>query len=196
MTDGLAAPTFPAPKSAASSDWGSLRELYQAHATVVRLLLLRLGVREADVDDLLQDVFLVALRRHADFEGRSSARTWLCGITVRLAAAHRRRQRVRELFRLAPRAVDTSGPLRAVEKAEASQLVARILDRLSAPKRAVLVLYEVEQLSGEEIAEIVGCPLKTVWTRLFYARQAFTAELRKQGLLEDESAVLRTESQP
>ena len=179
--------------AAAAPDAGSLRELYEAHAVVVRRLLLRLGIAASDVDDLLQDVFLIALRRQSEFEGRSSARTWLCGIAVKLATAHRRRQRVRELFTRAPRSdsSEAAGPLRSAEQAQARRLVQQVLDSLSAQKRAVLVLYEVEQLSGEEIAEIVGCPLKTVWTRLFYARRDFAEALRKRGLLDSEAGAAR-----
>jgi RNA polymerase sigma-70 factor (ECF subfamily) len=165
-------------------------EMYQVHAAFLRQLLLRFGVREADVDDLLQDVFVVALRRQSDFEGRSTVRTWLCGIALRLATAHVRRRRVRELFRgstrlAAPSAEDvTANPERALEQSRARDEVLRTLDRLSPKKRAVLVLYEIEQLSGDEIAEIVGCPVKTVWTRLFHARRDFTTALRRQGLLD------------
>ncbi len=178
----------------APSDSRTLRQLYQAHAATVRRLLLRLGVRDADVDDLVHDAFVVAARRNAEFEGRSSARTWLCGIAVKLAAAHRRRRRARELF--AWRSAhdlthDDGSPLRSFEQSEAKRVLQRALDGLSTQKRAVLVLYEIEQLSGEEIAEIVDCPLKTVWTRLFYARREFAAVLRSQGLLDEEEGEVR-----
>lgn len=199
MTDGSPRPVL-ASSGPGVSDRDTLRALYEAHAMVVRRLLLQLGVREADVDDLLQDVFLVALRRQAEFEGRSTARTWLCGIAVKLAESQRRRQRVRDLFRRRSHdeaaSIQMTSPLRAVEQAQAKQLVQKILEHLPPKKRAVLVLYEVEQLSGEEIAEILGCPIKTVWTRLFYARQALSNELRKQGLLEVESVNVGKENRP
>ncbi len=169
---------------------GDVLTMYRTHAAYLRRLLLRLGAGESDVDDLLQDVFVVALRRQADFEGRSTDRTWLCGIAVRLATAHGRRRRVRQLFHLSRPAVEApvieprDSPVRLLEQAQAKRHVQQILDRLSPQKRTVLVLYEVEQLSGEEIAEIVGCPLKTVWTRLFYARRDFTAALQRRGLME------------
>jgi RNA polymerase sigma-70 factor, ECF subfamily len=127
---------------------GDILTMYQTHAAFLRRLLLRLGVREADVDDLLQDVFVVALRRQTEFEGRSSARTWLCGIAVRLAVANGRRRRVRELFGLARRRpIEESldhGPERLLQQAQARRDVQRVLDRLSPQKQTVLVLYEVE----------------------------------------------------
>jgi RNA polymerase sigma-70 factor (ECF subfamily) len=164
--------------------------MYRAHGEFLRRLLLRFGVRESDVDDLLQDVFVVALRRQADFQGRSTVRTWLCGIALRVATGHVNRRRFREILGLSGKAVvepmtDESGdPQRLIEKAEARRDVQEILDKLSPKKRAVLVLFEIEQLSGEEIAEILGCPVNTVWTRLFHARRDFTTELRRKGLLE------------
>jgi RNA polymerase sigma-70 factor (ECF subfamily) len=177
-------------ETSSSLTTGDIMTMYRTHAAYVRRLLLRLGVGEADVDDLLQDVFVVALRRQSDFERRSTDRTWLCGIAVRLAVAHGRRRRVREFFRLSrafveePLADERENPVRLLEQAQARRDVQLILERLSPQKRAVLVLYEVEQLSGEEIAEIVGCPLKTVWSRLFYARRDFTAALQRRGMLE------------
>jgi RNA polymerase sigma-70 factor (ECF subfamily) len=170
-----------------------LRTLYQEHAPFVRRVIIRLGAPAADIDDLLQEVFLIALKKIDEFEGRSSHRTWLYGISLRVVAASRRRAKVRALLgfgsAVEEQAVDERSPLTAIERRDAQIQVHKALNKISEKKRAVFILFEVEGLSGEEIAEAVGCPLKTVWTRLYHARQAFLHELRRQGVM-DESTIL------
>jgi RNA polymerase sigma-70 factor (ECF subfamily) len=189
MTDGETLSGLPEASSRAGL--GDVFALYQEHAAFLRRFLTHLGVHEPDVDDLLQDVFVAALQGQSKFEGRSTVRTWLAGVAVRVAAGHRRKMRLRQLFGLAPsesverRAfVDDRTPARPLEQAEARREVQRILDQLSGPKRAVLLLYEIEHMSGEDIATALGCPVKTVWTRLFYARRDFVTALRTRGLIE------------
>ena len=77
-----------------------LRTLYAAHAPFLRAAIQRLGGPRVDVEDLLHEVFVVALDRADAFEGRSTARTWLYGIAIRVVAAHRRRSKVRRFFGL------------------------------------------------------------------------------------------------
>ena len=175
---------------------GDLERLYEDNAEMVRRAVLRLHGPGADVDDLVHDVFLVALRRGGSFEGRSSASTWLYGIAIKVVATARRRERVRRMLSFsfalegddAAEPVENLTPARLFEHREASRAVYRILDRIVEKKRAVFVLYELEGLSGEEIAEAVGCPLKTVWTRLHHARKEFTQHLDREALREQRLA--------
>jgi RNA polymerase sigma-70 factor (ECF subfamily) len=150
-----------------------LRRLYLEHADFVRGAVLRLGGPRSDVDDLVHDVFLVALRKRAEFEGRSSRTTWLYGIALKVVAGARRKSRLRRFFGLesAPEPTDSLTPARLFEQREAAAQLYRILDGMAEKKRSVFILYEIEGLSGEEIAEVAGCPLKTVWTRLHHARR-------------------------
>src|SRR5262249_6012708 len=74
-------------------DMGAFRAAYDAFFDVVRRNLRRLGVEEASLDDALQDVFVVVHRRLGDFENRSTLKTWIIGIAVRVAADYRRRKR-------------------------------------------------------------------------------------------------------
>ncbi len=150
-----------------------LRRLYLEHADFVRGAVLRLGGPRADVDDLVHDVFLVALRKRAEFEGRSSRKTWLYGIALKVVAGARRRSRVRRFFGLesVPEPMDSLTPARLFEQREAAAQLYAILDGMAEKKRVVFILYEIEGLSGEEIAEVAGCPIKTVWTRLHHARR-------------------------
>jgi RNA polymerase sigma-70 factor (ECF subfamily) len=143
---------------------------------------------------------LIALKKIDDFEGRSSHRSWLYGISLRVVAASRRRAKVRALLgfgsAVEAQAVDERSPLAAIERRDAQIQVRKALSKISEKKRAVFILFEVEGLSGEEIAEAVGCPLKTVWTRLYHARQAFLRELRRQGVMDDAEMFSRTSPSP
>jgi RNA polymerase sigma-70 factor (ECF subfamily) len=162
-----------------------LRRLYEEHADFVRAGVLRLGGDWADADDLVHEVFMVALQRAKSFEGRSSVRTWLYGIAVKVVGRARRRARVRRFLGLDSLSEQNEvsnqpDPGRAFEQTEARRTIYRLLDKIAEKKRTVFILFELEELSGEEIAKIVGCPLKTVWTRLFYARKEFLRLLEKE----------------
>jgi RNA polymerase sigma-70 factor (ECF subfamily) len=163
-----------------------LRALYADHADFVRGAVIRLGGPGAEVEDLVHDVFLVALKRQASFEGRSSPRTWLYGIAIKVVAGARRKARLRRFLGLerAQAPTDERTPARLFEDREASATLYRALDALAEKKRTVFVLYELEGLSGEEISAIVGCPLKTVWTRLFHARKELSESLARAAAAE------------
>jgi RNA polymerase sigma-70 factor (ECF subfamily) len=160
--------------------------LYEREASRIRSTVARLAGPGFDADDLMQEVFLVALRRHQALAEARSARAWLYGVAVKAARARRRRSRLRQFFGLevAEQLPDPSTPARAFERDDARQRVRRILDKLSERKRAVFVLFELEGLTVEEISQALGCPLKTVWSRLLHARREFAAHLTREELCE------------
>jgi RNA polymerase sigma-70 factor (ECF subfamily) len=129
-------------------------------------------VAEADVDDVCQEVFVTVHRRLRDFEGRSSLRTWVYGICVRTASDYRKRVRVRRevASEAYPEATVSPGQEYAVSIRQARSALDRILDGLDADKRAVFVLYEIEELPMSDVSSIVGCPLQTAYSRLHAAR--------------------------
>jgi RNA polymerase sigma-70 factor (ECF subfamily) len=146
-------------------------EVFHAHASFVWRVLRRLGISDADVEDACQEVFVVAHRRLDDFEGRSSVQTWLYGICVRVGAAHRRRAGVREQRAPIHHEQAVEAPQEdEVALREARVELDRMLDRLDDEKRAVFVLFEIEELPMTEVAEAVGCPLQTAYSRLHAAR--------------------------
>lgn len=150
----------------------SLHQIFEEHARFVWRSARHLGVREADLDDVCQEVFLTVHRKLGGFEGRSSLRTWLYGICLRVASDHRRRAHVRREIALStppPRAVEPEQHT-TVAKQQARQRLAWILDQLDEDKRAVFVLYEIEELTMKQVAEVVGCPLQTAYSRLHAAR--------------------------
>jgi len=155
----------------------TLEELYQEHFAFVWRTVRRLGVPPALVDDAVQDVFNVAHRRLAEFEGRSSPRTWLFAIARRVVADHRRRA-ARTTAPLPAELEDgAAGPLESAQRAEAARLVHAILETLDEDKRAVFVLADLEQMPAPEIAQALDIGVNTVYSRLRAARAAFEAAL-------------------
>jgi RNA polymerase sigma-70 factor (ECF subfamily) len=163
-----------------------VRAIFDEHSRYVWRALRHLGIPEADIEDLCQEVFVVVQRKLAEFEGRSEVRTWLYGICLRVASDHRRRAHVRhERPHADPSEGLTAAPAFAPDaRAEARSRLKALLDELDEDKRVVLVLYELEGLTMKEVAEIVGCPLQTAYSRLHAARDRMLALIeagRAQG---------------
>jgi RNA polymerase sigma-70 factor (ECF subfamily) len=170
-----------------SGDEQAWRELHRAQYPFVHRVARKLGAREDEVDDVVQEVFIIAHRRLGTFtHGRLP--TWLYKITSNLVFSRNRGRRLRETlfswFSGGDAQEEVAGPERLVEAREAERDVAKILSRMSDKKREVFVLFELEGLPGEEISELVGCPVQTVWTRLHYARREFEQLARELGVVE------------
>lgn len=156
----------------------TLAEIFREYAPFVWRGLRRLGVPESDVEDVCQEVFVVVHRKLADFEGRSSLKTWIYGICARTASDYRRSGRVRrEVVTDTPPENVTEGGAQddAVALRQARATLDRILDQLDDDKRSVFVLYEIEELTMAEVAEALGCPLQTAYSRLHAARKIVEA---------------------
>jgi RNA polymerase sigma-70 factor (ECF subfamily) len=160
----------------------SFEAIYQAHFSFVWRSVKRLGIRDAAIDDAVQEVFVVVHRRLAGFEGRSSVRTWLFGIALRVVRDHRRSARRRdpgcEVDPDTLRAND-SGPAETAEKAEAVRLLHALLDELDDERREVFVMAELEQMAMPEISEALGINVNTAYARLRTARQEFEQALAR-----------------
>ena len=152
-----------------------------------------LGGPSADVEDVAQEVFLVVRRKLDGFDGRNLP-GWLYRITAGKVRDARRLAWVRRLLFGGPAdagAPSTDGDLRVapstpeelLSRREDERTLYRLLDRLSDKRRRVLVLAEIEGLSGDEIAALENIPAATARTRLHHARRDFlelAAELRKE----------------
>ncbi len=171
----------PATRSAdpASARFG---EVFREHAPFVWRAMRRLGVRDADVEDLCQEVFVIVHRKLPEFEGRSSMRTWIYGIALRVASDHRRRAHVRreQPTESVPEERRSAPQLRELERERAKALLDAALSELDDDKRAVFVLYEIEQLDMKEVAEAVGCPLQTAYSRLHAARKRVAVAIARR----------------
>jgi RNA polymerase sigma-70 factor (ECF subfamily) len=149
-------------------------EIFVEHGRFVWRLVARLGVPTADVPDACQDVFVTVHRKLADFDGRGPFRSWLYGICIRTASEYRRRVRTRKetAADLVPERPIAPTQDEEVERSRARVRLDAVLDELDEEKRTVFVLYEVEELSMKEIAELLQCPLQTGYSRLHAARKA------------------------
>jgi len=161
--------------------------LYRAHAAAVARWAGHLAGPEADVEDLVHEVFLVAGRRLGEFRGEAKVTTWLYRITARVVAGRRRRDRVRRWLRRTNRLDVERGlfssqptPIEELERRRAAGVVYRVLDRMPERYRTMLILFELEGLPGEEIAALAGMKLATVWVQLHRARARFLRELERE----------------
>ncbi len=161
-----------------------LRRLYDEYRDLVRRAVIRLGGPRQDAEDLIHEVFVIAAARLGTFRGESQPSTWLYGICVKVVCHARRKERWLGLFQRGetPELPTYDSPHRHFEQREAAEICYRILNQLSEKKRTVFVLFELEQLTGEEIAIALDCPLKTVWTRLHHARKEFVQHLERSGV--------------
>jgi RNA polymerase sigma-70 factor (ECF subfamily) len=182
MSDVERTPAVPTPAaSPASLTPPTLEEVYRAQVDFVWRSVRALGVREGAIDDVVQEVFVVAQRKLPAFEGRSSLRTWLSGIVLNVVRHHRRtahRKSPHERSGELPTDVDSlpttaESPDDVASLREATRLLQQVLDGLDEKKREVLVLAELEGFSSPEIAKILGIGLNTVYSRLRVAREEF-----------------------
>jgi RNA polymerase sigma-70 factor (ECF subfamily) len=159
----------------------NLEQIYERHADFVWRTLRRLGVAEAEARDATHDVFLIVHSHLERFEGRSSLSTWLFAICRSVARDFRRRER-RDARLWVEAAIDEELDLRAdvgraVEQQQQLAELERILATLPTQQRNVFILFEIEKLTGEEIAGALSIPLGTVYSRLQHGRKAFRAAL-------------------
>lgn len=169
------------PKQRPGEPLADLAVVFRDHHGFVWRSLVHLGLPAASVDDALQDVFLVVHRRIGHFDGRTSIRNWLYGITRRVASEYRRGTR-RAIRRLeVVRDPDTHPDPEALSnRITAADAVAKVLDTLDDDKREVFVLAEVEGMTAVEIAEALQTNVNTIYGRLRAARQHFARALKRE----------------
>jgi RNA polymerase sigma-70 factor (ECF subfamily) len=157
----------------------ALGALYDRYHEDVRRHVLRRTVYSDEADDIVHDVFLTVTRAGATFDGRQSALPFLLGIANQVARERSRKRarflRVLSSFGQTLSRVVSRTPEDAASDAREVEHLHDAIAALSEEKRSVLLMVEREGLSGDEIAEALGIPVATVWTRLHYAR----ADLRR-----------------
>ncbi|HET7540996.1 MAG TPA: RNA polymerase sigma factor [Polyangiaceae bacterium] len=159
------------------------RAIYERWFSDVSRWIRAMGGPEAEREDLVQDVFLVVHRRLPDFDGQNVA-GWLYQIA---------RHRVRDFRRLLwvkhlllgrvplseSLSAGSASPADCLETNEKRVLLEKLLGKLNESERAAVVLFEIDGYSGEEIADIQGVPVNTVWARIHKARKKLKASLEK-----------------
>ncbi len=178
-----ASPQYPPQMNAAADspepvDWEAL---YASELPVVYAFLHRLGARGGDLEDLAHDVFVTVVRRWKSFDPSRPLRPWLLGITYRVMQDFLRRASTqREVVTEPPEEVDPGeGAERAVAQREAKALLEEALKSLAPERRAVFVMYELEELSVADISEAMGVPPPTTYSRLRVAREEFQAAVKR-----------------
>jgi RNA polymerase sigma-70 factor (ECF subfamily) len=172
---------------AASGDVSAFRQIYERHRHDVARLVYRMIGPRSDLEDVIQEIFVQVYKSLKDFRGQSKFSTWLHRVTVNVVLMHRRAMRSRPILveehaEVAVASEELS-PDEDVARRERMRAFARLLGRLADKKRIVFVLHELEGLPPGEIAQIVGAPVLTVRTRLFYARREIEAMLAEEPSL-------------
>src|SRR5262245_46939792 len=179
LAEGSALSERPALERERSEGPPNLKLLFERYAESIHRLASRLlgpGATRADVEDLVQQIFLAAHKGLPKFRGESKASTWLFGIATRTVfkeLRNRRRHR-RMVGALEEAAIDA--PLvrhegRPFEQRDALMRVWRCMMEISVNKRTVLILHDVEGFTDPEIPELLQINPKTVHTRLYHARR-------------------------
>lgn len=173
MKPRLATTSGPSAPSARGADFTDT--MYVQHLPKVKRWARRLAGPSADLEDVVHDIFLIALRKGFQFRGEATLDTWLFSITQRVVWTKRRKSQLRQwLFGqnqtdLVP--PEPRSPHSELERREDNARLYQALDRLPDVYRTTLIFYELEELSGEEVARLTGVPLGTVWVRLHRGRE-------------------------
>ncbi len=156
-------------------DQASWQRLYREYRKEAWSVLYRLLGPLPEIEDLVQTVFFKVYKSLGKFEGRSKLSTWLYSICMHVAMDHRRkkgRQGTSANPEILPSLPSPDpDPCREAERTEERVLLGQALSRMKSPMRTVLVLYDLMDVSAEEIAAMLGTPIPTVRSRLFYARK-------------------------
>lgn len=165
----------------------TVTQVHERHGEFVWRTLYRMGVRPPHIEDVYQEVFLVVHRRLKGFGGQCAITTWLYEICFRVAAGYRRKahfqreELVPDWSALHALSASTPSPERQLLVSRQAKQLEAILDTMPLEYRVVFVMFEVEGMSSEQIAESVGVPLGTVYSRLYRARKRFARALHRLG---------------
>jgi RNA polymerase sigma-70 factor, ECF subfamily len=185
----------PAPLSESRAATLDFRQVYESRFHDVLRWIRAMGGRDEDLDDLAQEVFIIVRRKLDGFDGQN-LNGWLYRITQRTVRDYRRAAWFRNLL-LRKKVSDHEGvllklvepgrnPAEEQELRDAQRSLRLVLSRMREKHRAAFVLFEVEGYTGEEIAELQGAPVATIFTRLYHARREFAALVKElhqeQGL--------------
>lgn len=141
-----------------------------------------------DVEDMAHEVFVAVLKQLDTYDPTRPIKPWLFGFAFRIASQYKRKARRTEALEEPEKVVDAGQrPDARYETARKRRMVQTALDEIELDRRAVFVLHDIDECTGEEIARTLEIPLGTVYTRLRLAREDFAAKMRRlqaRGMLE------------
>jgi RNA polymerase sigma-70 factor (ECF subfamily) len=174
-------PEPPAEAGVVPRDDQRITRLVREHYAFVWRLLLRLGVPASGAEDAAQQVFVVAMRRVADI-ATSSEKSFLFGTALRVASDERRQAKHREVPTELPESADPAPDLdEQLEGRRRRNVLQEVLLEMPLESRTVFVLFELEQMTKTEVAELLGLPVGTAVSRLRRARELFREILARRG---------------
>jgi RNA polymerase sigma-70 factor (ECF subfamily) len=166
----------PAPRQTADE---ACLDAFQKQLDYVYRTLRRLGTASSEVDDLAQEVFLVLRRCWSEYDPGRPLRPFLFGIAFRIASAYERKRRREVPFGVVEAGDLGPGPDDALQSKQARALVLAALDRIPLPRRAVLVMHDIDDVPVSEVASVLDIPLFTVYSRLRKARRELETAIRR-----------------
>jgi RNA polymerase sigma-70 factor (ECF subfamily) len=146
-------------------------DAFQKELDYVHRSLRRLGTPASEVEDLAQEVFLALRRSWSEYDTGRPLRPYLFGIAFRIAAAHERKRRREVAFGIIDVGDTDPGPDEALQSKQARALVLAALERIPLPRRAVLLMHDLDGVPVREVAKVLAIPLFTVYSRLRKARR-------------------------
>ncbi len=154
-------------------------DAFQNELDYVYRTLRRLGTAPSEVDDLAQEVFLALRRCWSDYDATRPLRPFLFGISFRIASAYERKRRREVAFGVVEVGDAGPGPDDALQAKQARALVLAALEHIPLPRRAVLVMHDIDDVPVSHVASVLEIPLFTVYSRLRKARRELEAAIRR-----------------
>ena len=165
----------------------TIDQLYETYEPSVERWVRRLAGPGAEVEDLVHDVFLVALRRRHEFRGDAKISTWLFRITELIVRKRRFRRHLRGLLNIVFRdntaalAPCSPTPLEELERRQQCALLYAALDRLPEKYRTPVIMFDIDGRSATEVATLLGIKPNAVWVRVHRARARLLNDLSAEG---------------
>ncbi|HXT97451.1 MAG TPA: sigma-70 family RNA polymerase sigma factor [Polyangia bacterium] len=168
----------PPPPPRVSADDACL-DAFQRELDYVYRTFRRLGTAPSEVDDLAQDLFLALRRSWPEYDPSRPLRPYLFGIAFRIASAHQRKRSREVAFGILEVDDAGPGPDDALRAKQSRALLLAALERVPLPRRAVLVMHELDEVPVAEVASVLSIPLFTAYSRLRKARRELQAAVRR-----------------
>ena len=168
----------------AAGDKHALQVLYGRHHVKVYRFALRFVRDESSAEDMVSEVFFDVWRQANRFERRCQVSTWLLAIARNKALSNLRRRSNEQLDEEVAEFIEdpSDNPEVTMQKQERSAILRSCLDQLSAAHREIIDLVYYHERTIEEVSDVIGVPVNTVKTRMFYARKRIAEMMSAQGI--------------